>query len=148
MKPTRIIIFLLFLSFAWVYSLEKATAQNCSDYQKKCQQAPREFSRNALSRAFSIRKMKKIALKQTFFGGREYYISICGKSKLGKIHFRLLADNTQRDVLYDNAADNFKNQRLFQIDATLPIIIEVTAPYYFDEKESECAGIVVGYRAL
>lgn len=148
MKPTRIIIFLLFLSFTWMFSLEKVSAQNCSDYQKKCQQAPRDFSRSALSRAFSIRKMKKIALKQTLFGGREYFVSICGRPKLGKIHFRLLADNAQRDVLYDNAADNFKNQRLFQIDATLPVIIEVTAPYFFDEKESECAGIVVGYRNL
>jgi hypothetical protein len=123
-------------------------AQNCSGYEKKCHDAPKGFKSSSQSRAFSLRKMKKVTVKQTLFAQREYYLSACGKGKLGKIHLRVLADNPQRDVLYDNASDNFASEKFFQIESTIPVIIEIFAPHFREERVSECAGLFIAYTNL
>lgn len=120
--------------------------QNCKGYEKKCNSAPSGFKSSSLSRSISMRKMRKVLINQVLYGDRTYYLSVCGKNKLGKIHFRVLADDEQRSVLYDNAIDNFKTNKLFEIQTTMKVIIEITAPHYFDDRGSECAGISVAYR--
>ena len=120
--------------------------QNCKGYEKKCNSAPSGFKSSSLSRSLSMRKMRKVVINQVLYGDRTYHISVCGKKQLGKIHFRILADDEQRSVLYDNAVDNFKTNKLFEIQATMKIHIEITAPHFFDDRGSECAGINISYR--
>lgn len=133
---------------ATLFLPENTFSQNCTDFQKKCQSAPRDFKASSLSRAFSLKKMKKMAIKQTLFAGRQYHIAVCGKGRLGKIHVRVVADNPERTVLYDNAADNFNTQKTFQIDNTIPIVIEISAPHFFEDKIAECAGVSVSYKTI
>jgi hypothetical protein len=144
MAKHRYIICLIIAMIA-LGSCNYLVAQNCSGYEKKCHDAPRGYKSSTQSRAFSLRKMKKVVVKQTLFGQREYYLSICGKGKLGKIHVRVLADNPQRDVLYDNASDNFASEKFFQIESTIPVIIEIFAPHFREERVSECAGLFIAY---
>ena len=91
--------------------------------------------------------MRKVTINQVFYGDRTYQISVCGKGRLGKIQYRLLSDDGQRSVLYDNAVDNFQPLKLFEIQSTMKIIIEITAPHYFDDETSECAGVKIAYKS-
>ncbi|MFT3739964.1 MAG: hypothetical protein QM786_14525 [Breznakibacter sp.] len=123
-------------------------AQSCRDYEKKCHSAPKEFKQSSLSRSFAIRKMKKIKLNTTFLGDREYHVAVCGRGKLGKIHIRLISDDAYRTVLYDNAADNFAVEKVFEIRETVKVFVEITAPHFFADNEFECAGINITYKDL
>jgi hypothetical protein len=127
--------------------VEQVSGQNCAGYDKKCPSAPKGFKSSTLSRSVSIKKMRKIVINQVFYGDRTYQISVCGKSRLGKIQYRLLSDDETRSVLYDNAVDNFKQIKLFEIQSTMKIVIEITAPHYFDEATSECAGVKIYYKS-
>jgi hypothetical protein len=131
-----------------LFSSFEGYAQNCRDYEKKCNTAPKDFKKSSLSRAFAIRKMKKVKLSTTFFGGRVYNIAVCGKGKLGNLHIRLVTDDAYRTVLYDNAADDFTTQKNFEFTESLNVFIEISAPQYFDDNEFECAGISVSYKTL
>ena len=140
--------FLIIGSLLGLFSTFEGYAQSCRDYEKKCNKAPNDFKRSSLSRSFAIRKMKKIKLSTTLFGGRVYNIAVCGKGKLGNLHIRMVTDDIYRTVLYDNAADDFITQKNFEFTETLNVFIEVSAPQYFDESEFECAGISVSYKTL
>jgi hypothetical protein len=129
---------LILFSFAFSVNLE---AQNCRGFEKRCDSAPKYFESSTLSRSISIRRARKVIVNQTFYGDREYFISVCGRNRLGKIHFRLISDDENQTILYDNAADNFKDSQIFLIQTTMRVKIELSAPHYFDETNSECAGL-------
>ena len=120
-------------------------AQNCIGFEKRCEEAPKYFTKSSLSRSLSVRKGRKLLINQTFFGNREYFVSVCGKKKIGDIHLRIIADDDNKMVLFDNAANNFKPTQLFVIQNTMKVKIELTAPYYFDNMHAECAGIQIHY---
>jgi hypothetical protein len=120
-------------------------AQSCQNYEKRCENAPTYFEKSSLSRSVTMRKARKVVINQTFFGDREYFISVCGRKKLGDIHFRLISDDENQTVLYDNAAVNFQPSQLFVIQNTMKIKIELSAPHYFDDYNSECAGVQISY---
>jgi hypothetical protein len=141
----RIIIPLILFCFVAAFN---SNAQNCKDYENKCQSAPKGFKKSSLSRAFSIRKMKKIKLNTTLLGGNEYHISVCGKVKLGNIHIRIITDDTYKSVLYDNAADGFSPTKIFEVEETTKISIEISAPQFFTDSESECAGVNIAYKSI
>lgn len=121
------------------------STQNCSGFEKKCESAPSYFTKSSLSRSITLRKARKVVINQTFLGGREYYISICGRKKIGDLHLRLIADDENQMVLFDNAANNFKTTQLFVIQNTMKVKIELSAPHYFDDIHAECAGIQIHY---
>jgi hypothetical protein len=125
-----------------------AAAQTCKDFENKCQSAPKGFKKSSLSRAFSMRKMKKIKLNTTLLGGNQYFISVCGKAKLGNMHIRIITDDNFKSVLYDNAADDFAANKQFEVEETTKISIEISAPQFFTESESECAGIYIAYKSI
>ena len=144
----KYVIHLLIPILAIIFvNVENVSGQNCAGYDKKCASAPKEFKASTLSRSISLRKMRKVIVNQVFYGDRTYQISVCGKSKLGKIQYRVLSDDESRSVLYDNAVDNFKQMKFFEIQSTMKIIIEITAPHYFDESTSECAGVKIYYKS-
>jgi hypothetical protein len=128
-----------------LFSLQGTTAQSCRGYDKKCDSAPKHFEASSLSRSITMRKARKTVINQTFYGNREYFISVCGKKRLGKIHFRLIADDESQTVLYDNAIENFLETQLFVIQNTMKVKIELSAPHYFDDQNAECAGVQVYY---
>src|SRR5690606_4866660 len=88
-----------------LFSLQGTTAQSCRGYEKRCDSAPKHFEASSLSRSITMRKARKTVINQTFYGNREYFISVCGKKRLGNIHFRLIADDESQTVLYDNAIE-------------------------------------------
>ncbi len=144
----RVFVKYIFTSCFLFFTLgftSNSEAQNCSGFEKRCEEAPKYFKKSSLSRSLSVRKGRKLIINQTFFGGREYYVSVCGKKKIGDIHLRIIADDDNKMVLFDNAANNFKPTQLFVIQNTMKVKIELSAPYYFDNVHSECAGIQIHY---
>lgn len=150
MKASRkLILFSRFTLIVLILLLalsNELNAQSCSGYDKKCASAPKEFKASSLSRSISLRKMRKVVINQVLYGDRTYQISVCGKNRLGKIQFRLISDDEQRTVLYDNAVDNFKQVKLFEINSTMKVVIEITAPHFFEDGISECAGVKIYYK--
>ncbi len=146
MKQNSILYIVLIVSFFLANSGE-AISQNCSGYEKKCASAPKDFKASTLSRSISLRKMRKVAINQVLYGDRTYQVSVCGKNSLGKIQYRILSDDDQRSVLYDNAVDNFNPTKLFEIQSTMKIVIEITAPHFFIDGSSECAGVKISYKS-
>jgi len=136
---------ILLTLLSMVFTLQSSNAQSCRGFEKKCQSAPKYFEASSLSRSITMRKARKTIINQTFYGNREYFISVCGKRNLGKIHFRLIADDESQSVLYDNAIENFMPTQLFVIQNTMKVKIEITAPHYFDDMNSACAGVQVYY---
>lgn len=144
-NPIKILLAVIVFSLAGTLA---GRAQNCRDYEKKCHSAPKEFKQSSLSRSFAIRKMKKIKLNTTFLGDREYHVAICGRGKLGNIHIRLISDDQFRTVLYDNAADNFATEKVFEIRETVKVYVEISAPHFFADNDFECAGINISYKNM
>jgi len=126
-------------------SLVEPNAQNCRDFERRCKGAPGYFEASSLSRSVTLRKARRVIINQTFYGGTEYFISVCGRDRLGKIHFRLIASDESNTILYDNAADDFNQTQLFVIKNTMAVKIELSAPHFFDPNSAECAGIRISY---
>lgn len=125
--------------------LPQVKAQSCRGYDKRCESAPKHFEASSLTRSITVRKARKTVINQVFYGDREYFVSVCGHRRLGKIHFRLISDDEDQMVLYDNAVDNFKETQLFVIQNTMKIKLELSAPHYFDDRNAECAGVQIHY---
>jgi hypothetical protein len=142
------ILFLIVGGLFGLFPTIEGYAQSCRDYEKKCHTMPKDFKSSSLSRSFAIRKMKKIKLNTTFFGGRTYNIAVCGKGRLGNLHIRLVSDDEFRTVLYDNAADDFATEKNFEFGESLNVFIEISAPQFFDEDDFECAGVSISYKNL
>lgn len=123
-------------------------AQDCRRYENKCPSPPKAFKISSTSKSFSLKRMKKVELNLTLFGNRAYFISTKGNAKLGKIHFRVIEANENRSVLYDNAADSYAPNKIFEISSTLNVIVEVSAPTYNTERKSECTAVLVAYQSL
>jgi hypothetical protein len=136
---------LVLLSIISLTVFQTSFGQSCRGFESKCGSAPKYFTSSSLSRAIAMRKARKVIVNQTFYGDREYFVSVCGKSKLGKIHFRLITEDGNETVLYDNAIENFRESQLFVIQNTMNVKIELSAPHYFDDENSECAAILISY---
>jgi hypothetical protein len=140
MKAPVIKLLLIFTLTAFFVPVH---GQRCTGFDKRCASAPAQFEASSLSRSVSMRKGRKVVITQIFYGNSEYFISVCGKNRLGNIHFRLISVDNNNTVLYDNASDSFKDSQLFVINNTMNVRIELSAPHYFDDSNSECAGIKI-----
>jgi len=138
-------IFLINLYFLFLTGIN-LHAQDCKKYENKCPSPPKAFKVSSTSKSFTLKKMKKVCLNLTLFGDRAYYISTKGHSKLGKIHFRLIEADEKRTILYDNAADSYNTNKIFEIASTLNVIVEISAPTYQTERKRECAAVLIAYQ--
>jgi len=121
-------------------------SQNCQNYEKKCPSPPKDFKVSSLSKSFSLRKKQIIRIKLTLYGGRMYFFSVEGKKILGDIHLRVYENNEERKILYDNAVNGFKKTKMLNVESTVNLIIEISAPSYFKDRIRECSGFLVAYK--
>ena len=145
MKYRQYILFTLFSLIAPVF----LSAQDCTDYhQYHCLYADYTFfyskqSKSALFRPGQVSELKVIA-----YSDEDYYISVCAHRKFGDVHFRIIEDNVGRNVIYDNATDNYSESITFTNEVTRNLIIEVSVPEGDDKTSGDrrCVGVVIQFR--
>jgi hypothetical protein len=138
------IILIPFVSIAF-----DAAAQDCTDYhQYHCIYGDYTFFYSRQSKSALFRKGQSSELKVIAYGGEDYYVSVCAHRKFGNIQLRILEDNEQRNLIYDNAKDNYSESITFSNAITRNLIIEVTVPEGDgrDLSDRRCVGVVIEFR--
>jgi len=140
----------LFLIVIFSISTYTTYAQNCSEYHiNKCSWADESFlySRQSRSALFSPGMTSEFSI--TAYGGEEYYVSIEGNRKLGKIRIRVKEDDENKTVLYNNAHYEYENFFYFKNENTRNLIIEVSseaAPKFANSTDRYCIGVLIQFR--
>jgi hypothetical protein len=124
-------------------------SQDCTDYhQYHCIYADYTFFYSRQSKSALFKPGQSSELKIIAYTGEDYYIAVCAHRKFGNVRFRLLEDNDNRKVIYDNATDNYAQSLTFSNEVTRNMILEVSVPEG-DEKDSNdrrCVGVVLEFR--
>jgi len=139
---------LAFLISAFLLPL-LANAQDCTDYhQYHCLYADYTFFYSKQSKSTLFKPGQTSELKIVTYSGEDYYIAVCAHRKFGNVHFRILEDNADRKVIYDNADDNYSESIVFTNDITRNLILEVSVPEVEGSNSTErrCVGVVIEFR--
>jgi len=125
-------------------------AQDCTDYhQFHCPYADYTYYYSRQSKSALFERGQVSELRIVAYGGEEYYIAVCANRKWKNMRFRLLEDNDERTVLYDNAENEYAVEMKFKNNATRNLIIEVITPEPenpSDAGEHRCVGVVIMFR--
>lgn len=75
-------------------------------------------------------------------------MAVCAAKKLGNIRFRIINDDDDKSVLYDNAENNYQSFISFVNESTSSLIIELSVPEGSsrESKDTGCVGLVVQFR--
>jgi hypothetical protein len=144
MKKIIIVLITTFFSLP-VISL----AQDCTGYhQYHCLYADYTFFYSRQSKSALFKPGQTSELKIIAYNGEDYYVAICAHRKFGNIRFRILEDNENRKVIYDNAQDNYNESITFSNEVTRNLILEVSVPEGESgaENDRRCVGIVIQFR--
>lgn len=125
-------------------------AQDCTDYhQYHCMYADYTFFYSRQSKSALFRRGQTSELKIVAYSGEDYYIAVCAHRKFGDIQFKILEDNANKTLIYDNAEDEYAESLIFSNEVTRNLIIQVSVPDA-DIKESaddrRCVGVVIEFR--
>lgn len=91
-----------------------------------------------------------VEMNVIFYGQKDYILSFCTHRKLYPVHFTLI-DQQTKEVLYDNAEDDFLESLGLGFDVTKSLIIKVNvlARKSTDEEIEEnvgCLGFLIQYK--
>ncbi len=101
-------------------------------------------SRSALF-AFGMTSEFKIVT----FGNEDYHISICYERKFKNVRMRIIEDNADKTVLYDNKDFDYQTTMTFTNNVARKLIIEVSVPEDLSGKEGQdlhCLGVLIHFR--
>lgn len=122
-----------------------ANADDCSNTYKKCKSPDKSHTLSTSSRSIKLRRGKKVAIVLNVFGGKEYFFSTYLKPKVGVLQFKIISP-TNNKVLYDNAAEGLCDSKVFKVESTQKLLIEVSAPNWQSPNTYECAGFKIAYK--
>ncbi|MBN2610609.1 MAG: hypothetical protein JXB00_03555 [Bacteroidales bacterium] len=128
-----------------------AHSQDCTDYhQYHCAYADYTFFYSRQSKSFLFRKGQTAEVQIVAYAGEEYYLSVCGARKLGTIRFRIISDDNDRTVLFDNAENEYQSSVSFVNEATSNLIIELSTAEGSskESKDTGCLGLVVQFKKV
>lgn len=126
-----------------------SAAQDCTEYhQFHCIYADYTFFYSRQSKSALFRKGQTSELKIVIYGGEDYYISVCAHRKFGDIRFKIIEDNADSTLIYDNAEHDYVSSVTFTNEVTRNIIIVVSVPEGHEggKIERRCVGVVVQFR--
>ncbi len=124
-------------------------SQDCTDYhQYHCIYADYSFFYSRQSKSALFKRGQTSELKIVAYNGEDYYIAVCAHRKFGDIHLRILEDNASKNVIYDNADDEYNESIIFSNEITRNLIVEVTVPEdgKEDTNDRRCVGVVIQFR--
>jgi hypothetical protein len=125
------------------------SAQDCFYYHEYFCKFPNDtyfYSGQSRSALFSAGMSSQF--KMITFGGEDYNISICYERKFKNVRMRLLEDNEQNTVLYDNAEHHYQQTMSFSNNTARRLIIEISVPEDPASKTQElhCVGVLIHFR--
>lgn len=117
---------LLIIAVLAITSLD-AFSQNCLQFERKaCKRSDMdEFKFNSQSKSGLFGSSDKSELNIVVYAGQDYRISFCAGKILGETVAFVIKDAKTKEVLYDNAQEDFIQQFEFSCEATRRLIIEV-----------------------
>jgi hypothetical protein len=86
----------------------------------------------------------------TFYGKKDYILSVCTERGYGPVQFKIIEQKTG-NVFYDNMEDEYHNSVGFTIDAPQKVRLEVTLlaeevePENFSDNRA-CVGVYIQWR--
>ena len=128
-------------------------SDNCTYYhQDNCPIPDFSFYYNGQSKSALFKRGQTSELRIVVYEGEDYFISVCAPRKWQPVHFRILEDDADRTVLFDNERQGFIDTVKFKNEVTKRLIIEVTAPQLpedddkTDPEEKKCIGVLIASR--
>jgi hypothetical protein len=143
MKRIQTVCLFTFLSLSGLI-----VAQDCADYhQFQCTYTDYTFFYSQQSKSLALKRGQSGEVNIVAYANEDYYINVCAHSKFGEIQFRILEDNSERTVIYDNASDNFANSVVINNEHSRKLIIEVSVPPgKGNENDRRCVGVLVEFK--
>jgi hypothetical protein len=129
-------------------SLINILAQDCSGYhQYYCDYADYTFFYSRQSKSALLMRGQTSTLNMVAYGGEDYYVGVCAHKKFGDLRFKIMEDNAQRTLIYDNAMDEFATSITFSNETTRNLIIEVSVPEgKSNENDRRCVGVIIQFK--
>ncbi len=142
MKKTIYLIIGLFLAQILIQG------QDCTGYhQYHCTYADYTFFYSRQSKSVLLKPGQSTELKIVAYSGEDYYVAVCAHNKFGDLNFRILEDNAERTVIYDNKDDKYAESIIFSNEVTHNLIVEVNVPITNkSENERRCVGVIIEFR--
>ncbi len=87
--------------------------------------------------------------KLVTFGGEDYYVSICYERKFKNVRMRILEDNDEKTVIYDNKDFSYQTTMTFSNNVARKLIVEISIPEDATKKEGQdmhCVGVLIHFR--
>ncbi len=147
MKLKKII--LLFKTIL-LFIVIKTNAQDCFYYHEYFCKFPNStyfYSGQSRSALFTFGMTSEFKL--VTFGGEDYNINLCYEKKFKNVRLRLLEDNENRSVLYDNSEFGYKLDMNISNNVARRLIIEIAVPddpTGKGDQELRCVGVLVHFR--
>ncbi|TLX74053.1 hypothetical protein E9993_13205 [Labilibacter sediminis] len=129
------------------FTYAELNANDCSNMEKKCKDPAPDFQISATSRSMKMRKGKRVRIVLNAYGGREYFFSTYSKAKVGALQFRII-NSANNHVLYDNATEGLADSKIFKVESSQKLHIEVLAPNWRSNNLYECAGFKIAYKKI
>jgi hypothetical protein len=124
-------------------------AQDCTGYhQFHCLYGDYTFFYSRQSKSTLFKRGQTSEFKIIAYGEEDYYISVCAHRKFGDLRFRIIEDNEDSTLIYDNAEHEYKSDIIFTNKSTRNLIIEISVPPGNEREMNErrCVGLVVEFR--
>lgn len=146
----RIIIGLIFLL---LFTL-KGNSQSCTGFYKSsnCYRSESKgFLQYGQAKSATIEINKLYKCEAILYGKKDYIFSVCTESGLKPLHFRIV-DKGTKEVIYDNADDNYNPTIGFSMEKTTTVEIEAEILIEKGEKDPNkyrvCLGIQIWWRKI
>ena len=142
----RVLLSALFFCVLFFLSIS-VFSQDCSNAKNKCKNPDKSFKVSAASRSIKMRRGKKSRIVLNAYGGKEYFFSTYSRPKVGHLQFRIINSVTNK-VLYDNSAEGLVSEKIFKMEATQKLYIEILAPNWTSKNAYECAAFKIASRNI
>ena len=133
-----------------LFQLFIVKAQDCFYYHEYfCKFPNSSYFYSGQSRSALFAYGMTSEFKLVTFGGEDYNISICYERKFKYVHLRLIEDNADKTVLYDNKDFNYQAIMNFTNNVARKLIVEISIPEDETGKEAQslhCVGVLIHFR--
>ncbi len=137
--------------FILVFNTELHAQNRCKRYHTlKCKYHTSDnFQYSGMSRSAEFVKGTTSQFKINVFGGCDYRFAICYNKELGDVQFKILEDNKDKTLIFDNASENFRKEIILTTNGAKSLIIEVSIPNDGTDVQPEsqrfCLGVLIEY---
>lgn len=141
-------LLLVFLSL-FLFLTPRVTSQDCTEYHEfNCTFADWTYFYSRQSKSALFKRGQISELRFIAYGGEDYFVSVCTHRKFAPVHFKVYEDNEEKDLLYDNASEQYINTVSFSNNRTRKLIIEVSIPVNSEEdpNEKRCVGVLIQFK--